>query len=85
MLLRRRFKNVDLETSLGSTFIIEFGSKANLPLIFLHGSVSNSYTWYGDVASLSKTHNVFTIGIIGEAGYQQQADQATKVVHMLYG
>ena len=58
----------EVETSLGSTFIIESGSKENPPLILLHGSVSNSYTWYGDVASLSKTHNVFAIDIIGEAG-----------------
>lgn len=58
----------EVKTSFGSTFIIESGSKENPPLILLHGSVSNSYTWYGDVASLSKTHNVYAIDIIGEAG-----------------
>ncbi|NRR03392.1 alpha/beta hydrolase [Brevibacillus sp. RS1.1] len=58
----------EVETSLGPTFIIESGSKDNPPLILLHGSVSNSFTWYGDVASLSKTHNVYAIDIIGEAG-----------------
>ncbi|MCR1897433.1 alpha/beta hydrolase [Irregularibacter muris] len=57
-----------VNTSFGPTFIIESGSKENPPLILLHGSVSNSYTWYGDVASLSKTHNVYAIDIIGEAG-----------------
>ncbi|TVX94048.1 alpha/beta fold hydrolase [Paenibacillus agilis] len=57
-----------VETSLGPTFVIESGSKDSPPLILLHGSVSNSYTWYGDVASLSKTHNVYAIDIIGEAG-----------------
>lgn len=58
----------EVETSFGSTFVIESGSKDNPPLILLHGSVSNSFTWYGDVASLSKTHNVYAIDIIGEAG-----------------
>lgn len=58
----------EVETSYGSTYIIESGSKDNPPLILLHGSVSNSYTWYGDVVSLSKTHNVYAIDIIGEAG-----------------
>ncbi|KJB86039.1 hypothetical protein AZ66_21190 [Paenibacillus sp. E194] len=58
----------EVETSFGSTFVIESGSKNNPPLILLHGSVSNSFTWYGDVASLSKTHNVYAIDIIGEAG-----------------
>lgn len=58
----------EVDTSFGSTFIIESGSKNNPPLILLHGSVSNSFTWYSDVASLSKTHNVYAIDIIGEAG-----------------
>ncbi|MDF2942638.1 MAG: alpha/beta hydrolase [Herbinix sp.] len=58
----------EVETSFGSTFIIESGSKNNPPLILLHGSVSNSYTWYGDIATLSKTHNVYAVDIIGEAG-----------------
>lgn len=58
----------EVETSLGPTFVIESGSKNNSPLILLHGSVSNSFTWYGDVASLSKTYNVYAIDIIGEAG-----------------
>ncbi|MDV4151334.1 alpha/beta hydrolase [Clostridium sp. AL.422] len=58
----------EVNTSFGSTFIIESGSRANPPLILLHGSVSNSYTWYGDIVSLSKTNNVYAIDIIGEAG-----------------
>lgn len=58
----------EVETSFGPTFVIESGSKDNPPLILLHGSVSNSYTWYGDVVSLSKTYNVYAIDIIGEAG-----------------
>lgn len=61
-------RQYEVETSFGPTFVIESGSKDNPPLILLHGSVSNSYTWYGDVASLSKTHNVYAIDIIGEAG-----------------
>ncbi|SYX81662.1 alpha/beta fold hydrolase [Paenibacillus alvei] len=58
----------EVETSFGSTFVIESGSKDNPPLILLHGSVANSFAWYSDVASLSQTHNVYAIDIIGEAG-----------------
>ncbi|MCY9529336.1 alpha/beta hydrolase [Paenibacillus alvei] len=58
----------EVETSFGSTFVIESGSKDNPPLILLHGSVANSFAWYGDVASLSQTHNVYAIDIIGDAG-----------------
>ncbi|MGG0815428.1 hypothetical protein ABE142_22580 [Paenibacillus alvei] len=72
----------EVETSFGSTFVIESGSKDNPPLILLHGSVSNSFAWYGDVASLLQTHNVYAID---KQEYQQQADQATRVVHMRYG
>lgn len=75
----------EVETSFGSTFVIESGSKDNPPLILLHGSVSNSFTWYGDVAPLSETHNVYAIDIIVKQDYQQQADQATGVVHILNG
>jgi pimeloyl-ACP methyl ester carboxylesterase len=61
-------RQYEVETSFGTTFVIESGSKDNPPLILLHGSVSNSFTWYSDVASLSKTYNVYAIDIIGEAG-----------------
>lgn len=57
-----------VNTSLGPTFIIESGLKENPPLILLHGSMSNSYIWYSDIASLSKSYNVYVIDIIGEAG-----------------
>ncbi|RED59397.1 alpha/beta fold hydrolase [Cohnella lupini] len=61
-------RQYEVETSFGPTYVIESGSKDNPPLILLHGSVSNSFTWYSDVASLSQTYNVYAIDIIGEAG-----------------
>lgn len=62
-----------VETSFGPTFVIESGSKDNPPLILIHGSVSNSFTWYGDVLALSKTHHVYAIDIIGEAGLSAES------------
>lgn len=61
-------KQYAVETSFGPTFVIESGLTSNPPLILLHGSVSNSTTWYSDVASFSKTHHVYAIDTIGEAG-----------------
>jgi len=61
-------KQYTVETRFGQTFVIESGSSDNPPLILIHGSVSNSFTWYSDVAALSKTHHVYAIDIIGEAG-----------------
>lgn len=56
-------------TSYGSTFVIECGAEEKPPLILLHGSVSNSFTWIGDVETFTKTHRVFAIDLIGEAGF----------------
>ena len=64
-----RNRQYTVETDYGSTFVIESGSETNPPLILLHGSVSNSFTWFGDVEKLSRTHHVFAIDLIGEAGF----------------
>lgn len=65
-------KQYKVETSQGSTFVIESGSSENPPLILLHGSVSNSFAWYGDVEIYSKTHHVYAVDIIGEAGFSAE-------------
>lgn len=61
-------RQYEVETRFGQTFVIESGSRDNPPLILLHGSVSNSFTWYGDVAAFSTAYNVYAIDVIGEAG-----------------
>jgi pimeloyl-ACP methyl ester carboxylesterase len=55
-------------TIIGPTFIIESGRHDNPPLILLHGSVSNSFTWFTDVVELSKSYRVLAVDIIGDAG-----------------
>lgn len=61
-----------IDTSFGKTFVIESGMKGKPVLLLLHGSVSNSLTWLGDVALYSETHNVYCIDIIGEAGFSDE-------------
>jgi len=61
-----------INTVYGETFVIESGSKEKPPLVLIHGSVANSFCWIGDVEKLSKTHNVYAIDIIGEAGYSEE-------------
>jgi pimeloyl-ACP methyl ester carboxylesterase len=58
-----------VQTRHGSTFVIESGDTTKPPLILLHGSVANSFTWFSDVVTLSETHRVFAVDIIGEAGF----------------
>lgn len=55
-------------TSYGRTFLLEAGAPENEPLILLHGSCSNSAFWFGEMTALSKTHHVFAVDIVGEAG-----------------
>ncbi len=65
-------KQYKIKTNYGNTFVIESGSRENPPLILIHGSVSNSYCWLGDIEALSKSHNVYAIDIIGEAGFSDE-------------
>lgn len=61
-----------VDTGFGKTFVIESGHKNNPPLLLIHGSVSNSYCWIGDVEKLSGHYNVYAIDIIGEAGFSDE-------------
>lgn len=65
-----------VETTYGNTFIIDSGDK-NLPaLLLLHGSVSNSFAWIGDVEELTKAHRVIAVDLIGEAGFSAESRPA---------
>jgi pimeloyl-ACP methyl ester carboxylesterase len=58
-----------IETRHGTTFVIESGQTENPPVALLHGSVSNSFAWFGDVERLSASHRVLAVDLIGEAGF----------------
>lgn len=46
-------KQYQIPTSYGETFVIVSGNPKNPALVLLHGSLSNSFTWFGDVPLLS--------------------------------
>mgnify|MGYP003828586983 CR=1 FL=1 len=58
-----------MDTDYGSTFVLESGKKGAPAIILLHGSVSNSFTWFSDAVVLSNDYNVFAVDIIGEPGF----------------
>ncbi len=62
-----------LPTSLGETFVIESGSAEAPPLVLLHGSLSNSFTWFGDVPLLSQRFRVLCVDLVGEAGLSAES------------
>ncbi len=57
-----------VETAYGSTFVIESGNEQNPAMILLHGSLSNSFSWFGDIARLSEQYHVTAVDLIGEPG-----------------
>lgn len=69
-------KQYSVATRLGNTFVIESGDISAPALLLLHGSVSNSFAWLGDIALYSKTHHVFAIDLVGEAGFSAEARPA---------
>jgi len=64
-------KQYFISTSIGATFIVESGQDDHPPLILLHGSVSNSFTWFTDVVELGKKFKVFAVDLIGDAGLSE--------------
>ena len=67
-----------IPTSYGETFVMESGNPEHPALVLLHGSLSNSFTWMGDVARLSERYRVFAIDLIGEAGLSAESRPAYK-------
>ena len=62
------FAKRTVETPYGETFLLEAGDAANLPVLLLHGSCSNSAFWFGDILALMGAYHVFAADIPGEAG-----------------
>jgi pimeloyl-ACP methyl ester carboxylesterase len=57
-----------IETRIGRTFAIACGNKTAPPLVLLHGSTSNSATWFGDIAAYSAQFRVYAVDTPGEPG-----------------
>ena len=60
-----------IETSYGTTYTLKAGSRQDKAIVLLHGSVSNSAMWIGDIPRLAQDYYVVCIDIIGEAGNSQ--------------
>ncbi len=66
-------KQYTVSTLLGNTFVIESGSTDKPALLLLHGSVSNSFTWLGDVERLARDFHVFAVDLVGEPGLSAES------------
>jgi pimeloyl-ACP methyl ester carboxylesterase len=75
----RRLSAVDFEyrekyvdTSYGSTYVLESGPHDLPPLLLFHGSTSNSAAWFADIKELTRYYHVFAIDLIGDAGHSAE-------------
>ncbi len=66
------YKEYYVETSFGTTYILESGPDGNPPLVLLHGSTSNSAAWFADIQELGKHYRVFSVDLIGDAGHSAE-------------
>jgi pimeloyl-ACP methyl ester carboxylesterase len=57
-----------VETTLGETFVIEFGDAGKAPLVLLHGSASNSASWGLDAPVFASEYHCFAVDLPGETG-----------------
>jgi len=62
------YKEININTSFGNTHIINYGNYNNPPIIFLHGSTSNSSTWFGSLKYFINEYSIYLIDIPGEPG-----------------
>ena len=67
-----KYREQYVDTSYGSTYILESGPH-NLPqLLLFHGSTSNSAAWFADIKELAQYFHVFSIDLIGDAGHSAE-------------
>ncbi len=64
------YREHSVETSFGTTYVIECGSPDAEPLVLLHGVGMNSGSWRlaCDIETLSKENRLLLVDIIGDAG-----------------
>lgn len=60
-------------TSQGATFVLAAGKPDAPPIVFFHGSLSNSITWTRELTRLMPKFRVYAIDIIGEGGKSAEA------------
>ncbi|MBD3582976.1 alpha/beta fold hydrolase [Flavobacterium selenitireducens] len=63
-----KYEEIDVPTRFGPTHIIVSGPKNGQPLVLLHGMDASSTMWYPNIKALSKTHRVYAVDYIMDAG-----------------
>ncbi|MFB9833829.1 alpha/beta fold hydrolase [Actinoallomurus acaciae] len=62
------FESVDVPAPSGTTHVRVCGPRDGRPLVLLHGGGATSAVWFANVGELSRTHRVYAVDTIGDAG-----------------
>lgn len=63
-----KYEEIDVQTRFGPAHIIVSGPKNGQPLVLLHGMDASSTMWYPNIKAFSKTHRVYAVDYIMDAG-----------------
>jgi pimeloyl-ACP methyl ester carboxylesterase len=61
-------ESVDVPSPFGTTHVNMCGPRDGDPLVLLHGQGATSTVWFANVGALSRTHRVYAVDTIGDAG-----------------
>ena len=61
-------ESVDVPSEFGSTHVHVCGPADGRPVVLLHGGGATSTVWFANVADLARTHRVYAVDQIGDAG-----------------
>jgi len=65
------FEQLFIQTEVARTHVLRFGEPSKIPLIMIHGSMSNSAVWFGHVSEFIDHFCVYCIDIPGEPGLSE--------------
>ncbi len=66
------YETFHLPTRHGEAFVIASGDPSALPLVLIHGAVSNATSWIGDFPAYSQCFRVYAVDLPGEPGRSAQ-------------
>ncbi|MDH6118572.1 pimeloyl-ACP methyl ester carboxylesterase [Kitasatospora sp. GAS204A] len=74
-----------LTSRFGSTHITACGPADAPPLLLLHGGGTTAAVWFANAAALSRTHRIYAVDRIGEAGRSLRGDHPPRTPAELFG
>ncbi|MEY9944779.1 alpha/beta fold hydrolase [Kitasatospora sp. GAS1066B] len=74
-----------LTSRFGSTHITACGPADAPPLLLLHGGGTTAAVWFANAAALSRTHRLYAVDRIGEAGRSLRGDHPPRTPAELFG